>query len=133
MTQLTPYLEFDGNCREAMAFYQSCLGGEIWIQTYAEAPMEGELPAELRDKVIHAQLSGGGIVLMGADMMNPEGVGQSKRVSLCLNSGSRDEMKAYFAKLSEGATVHQEIKEEFFGLYGSLTDKYGIAWMVQAE
>lgn len=133
MTQLTPYLEFAGNCREAMTFYQSCLGGELFVQTYAEAPMAGELPAELRDRIIHSQLTGGGIVLMAADMMGPGEVSQSKRVTLCINSGSREEIKGYFEKLSEAATIHQPIKEEFFGMYGSLTDKYGIAWMVQAN
>ena len=133
MTQLTPYLEFAGNCREAMTFYQSCLGGELFVQTYAEAPMAGELPAELRDRIIHSQLTGGGIILMAADMMGPDEVSQSKRVTLCINSGSREEIKGYFEKLSEGATIHQPVMEEFFGMYGSLTDKYGIAWMVQAN
>lgn len=133
MTQITPYLEFNGNCREAMEFYKSCLGGEIWMQTYADAPMGGDLSDEQRDKVMHAQLSSGGMIVMGADMMGEEEKGQSKRVALCINSGTREEIKGYFAKLSEGATVHQEVKEEFFGLFGFLTDKFGIAWMVQAE
>jgi PhnB protein len=133
MTQLTPYLEFNGNCREAMTFYQACLGGELFIQTYAEAPMEGELPAELRDRIIHSQLSGGGLILMAADMMGAGEVSPSKRVTLCLNSGSREEIKGYFEKLSEGATVSQPVQEAFFGMYGSLTDKFGIAWMVQAN
>lgn len=133
MTQLTPYLEFNGNCREAMTFYQSCLGGELFFQTFAEAPMEGEMPAELRERILHSQLSGGGLVLMASDNMGGGELSQSSRITLCLNSGSREEIKAYFEKLSEGATIHQPIKEEFFGLYGALTDKFGIAWMAQAN
>ena len=41
MAQLNAYLRFNGKCREAMTFYQACLGGELTIQTVGESPMAG--------------------------------------------------------------------------------------------
>lgn len=132
MAQLNPYLQFNGNCREAMGFYRDCLGGELWVQTVGETPMAQETPAELHDRILHSQLGGGGMVLMAADAMGEQGPGQGGPVTLCLNSEDREEIKAYYAKLAVGATVTQPLIETFFGLYGALTDQYGIAWMFQA-
>ncbi len=44
MTQLFPYLRFNGNCREAMNFYKSCLGGELILQTVANRPSRRKCP-----------------------------------------------------------------------------------------
>ena len=132
MAQLNPYLQFNGNCREAMDFYRDCLGGELWLQTFGESPMAQEMPAEMHNRVLHAQLGGGGMVLMASDAMGDQTPSQGGPVVLCLNSQDREEIKAYFAKLAVGATVTQPLSETFFGLYGGLTDRYGIAWMFQA-
>ena len=53
-------------------------------------------------------------------------------MTLCLSSEDREEIRGYFAKLAVGGTVTQPLKEEFFGLFGALTDRYGINWMFQA-
>lgn len=45
MKEITPYLNFDGNCREAMTFYQRCLGGELNVMTFGEAGFDS--PPEL--------------------------------------------------------------------------------------
>jgi PhnB protein len=131
MARLNPYLQFDGNCREAMNFYRECLGGELSIQTFGEAPMEGT-PDEMRDRVIHSELVGGGMVLMGSDMMGDQAPSQGGPVTLCLNSEDREEITGYYAKLADGASVSQPLMEAFFGLYGALTDRYGVNWMFQA-
>lgn len=132
MARLNPYLQFNGNCREALGFYRDCLGGELVIQTFGESPLAEGLPAELHDRILHAMLTGGGMVLMASDGMGEQRPGQGGPVTLCLNSGDKDEIKAYYAKLAVGATVTQPLDEAFFGLYGALTDRYGIDWMFQA-
>lgn len=132
MARLNPYLQFNGACREAMSFYRDCLGGELTIQTYGESPMAQDMPAEMRDRVIHSMLAGGGMVLMAADAMGAQTPGRGGPVTLCLNSEDKEEITAAFTKLAVGATITQPLMDEFFGLYGALTDRYGIDWMFQA-
>jgi uncharacterized glyoxalase superfamily protein PhnB len=56
MINLTHFLLFDGNCAEAMAFYQSCLGGELTLTQVGDTPMEDQVPPENHHKIIHAHL-----------------------------------------------------------------------------
>jgi PhnB protein len=132
MARLHPYLQFDGNCREAMDFYKECLGGELWLQTFGEAPMAEGMPEEMRGRILHAMLEGGGLILMASDGMGGDVPTGSGRVTLCLNSLDKAEITGYYEKLAAGATINQPLKDEFFGLYGHLTDKFGIDWMFQA-
>ena len=72
MKPLTPYLMFDGNCREAMEFYKSCFGGELQVMTFGEAPEDacpgGTKPTEEnKNKVMHACLTSDDCVLMASD------------------------------------------------------------------
>ena len=50
--KLNPYLHFDGNCREALSFYQECLGGAAEFQTVGQSPLAEGLPAETHDRVL---------------------------------------------------------------------------------
>ena len=61
MLGLTPFLLFDGDCAEAMTFYQSCLGGELTITWLGDTPMKDESPPHLRDKVAYARLVRGAL------------------------------------------------------------------------
>jgi PhnB protein len=56
MTQINPYLHFDGNCREAMTFYRESLGGELALQAVGDSPMASQMPAEAQKKILHASL-----------------------------------------------------------------------------
>jgi PhnB protein len=133
MTQLNPYLHFDGNCREAMTFYKACLGGELALQTVGESPMAAQMPPDAQKKVLHASLKSDGMVIMASDMMGPEGVKKGNEIALTIVCSSKEEIERFFAKLSAGGKVGHPLKEEFFGLYGDLTDRYGINWMVNDE
>ncbi len=130
MATLNPYLNFDGKCREAMTFYQSCLGGDLRFMTFGESQFGDQTPAELKDRILHSSLTNGSLVLMGSDTMgeNPA-IGNAN--TLCVVGSAKGEVEAIFAKLSEGANVTHALKEEFFGTFGDLTDKYGIPWMFQ--
>ena len=129
MTQLNAYLHFNGNCREAMTFYKECLGGELKLQTVGESPMASQMPAAQHKNILHATLTNKGIALMGSDMVGPGGVTHGNAISLTVVCSSKTEIETFFAKLSAGGKVMHALKEEFFGTYGDLTDKYGISWM----
>lgn len=124
---LDAYLFFMGNCREAMEFYQQTFGGELSVQTYDDMP--GNHPENAKGKVMHALLSGGDIRLMASDSTRTEPFGQSF-ISLSLSSTDETKIRELFTKLSEGGEVTSELKREFWGLFGSVTDKFGVEWMV---
>lgn len=132
MVQLNPYLRFNGNCREAMTFYQSCLGGELTIQTVGESPAAGQMPPSMKDSVIHSVLAKDGFALMASDMTGPEGINNGDSITLAIMGSSKAEIEPIFAKLSAGANVLHPLFEEYFGTFGDLVDKFGIGWMFQA-
>ena len=131
MPQLNPYLSFAGNCREAMTFYQSCLGGELMVQTFEDSPMADQVPAGARQQVLHSMLSSGRVVLFASDMGGgpASGLIAGNTVSLCLNCDSKEELTALFEKLSEGGTVLDPPAEMFWGTFGSITDRFGMSWL----
>ncbi len=133
MAQINAYLHFNGNCHEAMTFYKECLGGELSIQAVGESPMAAQMPPEMKDNVLHSVLTKDGFVLMASDMMEAGGVVKGHTISLCVVGSSKQEIDPVFAKLSEGGNVGHPLKEEFFGTFGELTDKFGIDWMFQAD
>jgi PhnB protein len=61
MTNLTPYLLFDGNCHQAMEFYKSCFGGELSATKVKDPPVKDHLPAVQQDKIINARLRSGNL------------------------------------------------------------------------
>ncbi len=128
MAQLNPYLHFGGNCREAMEFYKASLGGDLNIQTIGDSPYASP---ETKDNVLHSELKLGNFTLMASDMMEEGDVESGNRYGLCLVCASKSEIQRLFANLSAGGQVTHPLKEEFFGTYGDLLDKYGISWMFQ--
>ena len=130
MTQINIYLHFNGNCREAMAFYKECLGGDLIVQTVGESPMAEQMPAEMHKSVLHSSLTRDELVLLATDMLGPEGAIQGNTISLCLNCSSAEEIHTSFANLYVGGKMGHPLEETFWGAtFGDLTDKFGINWM----
>ena len=132
MMTVTPYLSFNGNCSEAMEFYKSCLGGELSIDKVGDSPMASQMPGK-ENNVMHSMLKSGSIVIMASDLMMEGEVKPGNNITLTLSGGTKEELQGYFDKLKEGGKVTHELKEEFFGTYGDLTDKYGFNWAFQAD
>ena len=134
MAQINAYLNFNGNCREAMTFYKKCLGGELTVQTVEGSPIEFQCPPSMKHQVLHASLLKGNLVLMASDMIEPEGFIKGNTISLSLNCNSEREIKTFFARLSAGGRVTHPLEKQFWGAtFGVLTDKYGIKWMLNYD
>lgn len=134
MTQISAYLNFSGNCREAMTFYQECLGGELKLQTVEESPVANQMPPEARKSILHSTLALGNSVLMGSDMAGPDGVIRGNAISLTLQCSSEQEILRFFSKLSAGGKITHPLQEEFWGAtFGQLTDKFGINWLLNYQ
>jgi len=133
MTKLNPYLNFNGRCREAMTFYQACLGGELIIQKISESPMAAQLPSEAGNTILHSSLTNDNLVLMASDMMGNALV-KGNDVALCLHCSNEDEINLYFERLSNGGYVRTPLHQTFWGAtYGELTDKFGVSWMLNLD
>ncbi len=134
MTQIVSYLTFNGNCREAMNFYQKCLGGELVLQPIGDSPMADNIPPEMAGCILHATLTKGGLLLMASDMVGEQGLVRGNAVSMMLNCGSESEIKACYAALSEGGQVLHPLEDTFWGaLFGDLTDKFGNQWLLHFD
>jgi PhnB protein len=132
MAELNAYMKFKGNCREAMTFYQRCLGGDLHMMTIGETPaVRDQMTADMKDKIMHSVLTSGRVMIMGSDTIGHEAYNQGNALTICLVCKSREEIETLFTRLSEGGKVTTPLAEMFFGLYGDLTDKYGFNWMFQ--
>lgn len=130
MTNIVSYLTFNGNCREAMTFYKECLGGELTFQTIGESPMANKMPTEMKDGILHSNLTNGGLVIMGSDMCNENGLIKGNSVSLMLNCSDEEEVKTKYKMLSKGGIANHPLENTFWGaVFGDLTDKYGNHWV----
>ena len=131
MANLQPYLRFnDGKCREALEFYKKCLGGgEINFMTVKDSPMHGDIGEDRQDYIMHSTFKKGDIQFIGMDMMRDVAkVGDNWGMSL--ECDSEEELNTFFNNLKEGGEVFMEPEKQFWGgIFGVLTDKYGIEWM----
>ena len=134
MTTLTPYLLFDGNCKQAMEFYKSCFGGDLTQIAVKDSPVKDSMPAFQHGKTLNARLKNGNVELSASDWLlldRPRVPGNT--VCLYLNAETRQELSALFERLSEGGDVTDPLKEMFFGTYGALNDQFGVRWMFHSS
>ena len=135
--QLDCYLSFSGNCEEALNFYAKCLGGKVsTIMRYEGSPMDGkELPADWKQKVMHATVEADGAQIMGSDMPPnyPLNGYSGFSVSVWVKDGV-DKARKIFDALAAGGEVTMPFAPPFWGgHFGMVKDKFGVAWMVSCE
>lgn len=134
MIQVSPYLTFDGNCREAMTFYQECFGGELNLQTIAETPIADQCPVGMQDQIMHSMLSNGDFVLMATDMTQADELITGNDMAISLNFDNEEEIGRCFTTLSDGGNVIEPLEEKSWGaLFGVVQDKFGKVWMVNFD
>jgi len=133
-TTLTPYLLFNGTCHQAMQFYKSCFGGELSVTRVKDSPARERMPAVQHDKILNARLRNGNLEIFASDWLRPDRTPmRGNTVCLYLSGGTVRELKALFARLSDGAEVTDPLGDQFFGTYGALNDKFGVRWMFHTD
>lgn len=136
--KLNSYINFNGSAGEAIEFYKSVFGGEVYLDTFRSfverVPDSGMPVAESDlDRVMHGYLKGdNGIELMVSDVpTGMEPVQPGGQITLTLNGDDEIVLQAYWDKLSEGGAVTMPLAKAPWGdSFGTLTDKFGIGWMV---
>lgn len=142
MARVSTYLNFPRNTEEAFAFYKTVFGTEYscHIARFKDVPPQpGQplLPEEDQNLIMHVELPTlGEHVLMGTDAPESMGfkVNAGNNVYLNLEPDTREDADRLFNALSEGGKIEMPLQDMFWGAYyGSLTDRFGIQWMVNVQ
>ncbi|RZT22623.1 VOC family protein [Fictibacillus sp. BK138] len=128
------YLNFNGNCRDAVEFYAEVFKTERpQIMTFGEAPPNPnyELPEEAKNLVMHTRLNIDGSNVMFSDTFPGMPFVEGNNVTLAIVNKDIDQIKSMYEGLKEGGEVVMELQETFWSkLYGQVTDKFGIHWQL---
>ena len=129
---LEPYLFFDGNCADAMRFYEKALDGKLEMMMKAsEAPVKSEHETDHPDGILHAAVSVQGSRILASDWMSPDPYPGMRGVSLAIAYPTIDEAKKKFEVLAAGGRVNMPLDKTFWvESFGMVTDKFGTNWMI---
>lgn len=132
MKEINAYLIFNGNCREAMTFYQKCLGSELQLITFGD--MGGNVPPDAKDRIAHARISKGAAVLMASDNMAGMPFHQGDNFSISIQCENAQETDRLFSALSEKGNVKMPPQETSWAArFSMFTDQFGINWMLNLD
>ena len=128
MRNLITYLTFDGNCGEAMKYYQECLGAQLEVSRFSEMP--GEVPPGAGDRVMHARLTKGAATLMASDTMPGHRFHPGNNFSVSVDCESDSEVTALYNAFAAKGTTTMPLQDTFWGAkFGMLVDPFGVQWM----
>ena len=128
-TRIEPYLNFNGNCREAMEFYQKIFGGKLDISTFGE--FNKEMPEDQKNGVMHSTLTSDGLTFMASDGMPGKKVVFGDSVNMSIAGQDETKLTELFNGLADGGSVIIPLAKQVWGdTFGMLTDKFGIHWLV---
>lgn len=141
--QTTTHLNFRGDARQALEFYQSVFGGHLVVNTYADFGMPAEIPGA--DKVVFGLVAAkNGFRLMGYDVPGQTeggiaGGGSTHRENnttvtdhalfVSINSPTLAELQGYWDALAVDATIVEPLAASAWSAgFGMLTDRFGVTW-----
>lgn len=126
--KLIPYLNFEGNTEEALNRYQVIFNGTIHdLSRFGQ-------PEDHKDKIMHARLTFGENVLMFSDTMPGGTVNHGDGVHLSLAMDNEAQARSIFEQLGEGGKITMPMEKQFWGaLFGMVTDRFGIHWMINCD
>jgi PhnB protein len=128
---LMPYLQYPGDCEEALTFYKGILDGRIEIVSRYDNPAM-KAPEEYKNKILHAIFYFENHLIFASDILSKI-TQETMQSNVALSLGFKDEQKAkkIFDGLSEDGHIHVPFKKQFWGdWHGNFTDRFGIRWMV---
>ncbi len=131
MKEVVTYLTFDGNCRDAMDFYRTCLDADLELMPFSSAPIDMPKAADpTNDRIMHASLTKGTRLLMASDTMPGMPFQPGNNFSVSIQCESAEEIDRLFKAIGENGKVTMPLQDTFWGArFGMLTDQFGIQWM----
>jgi PhnB protein len=133
MKSVTAYLNFDGNCRQAMTFYQQCLGTELELIPFPDG--QGKPLTDPKAGIMHARLTRGGLpLLMASDTPPGNFLRAGNNFSVSVDCETLEEIERIFSGLGKSGQVQMPLGSMPWGArFGMLIDHFGIQWMVNCE
>ena len=130
----TPYLNFPGNCAQALRFYEKALNGKIvLLQTHGDSPMKDKFGPEWQDRVMHATLEAGELTLMASDAP-PEYYQKPQGFAVSLHVDGVDEAERVYADLSAGGEIRMPLQQTFWSArFAMFSDRFGTPWIINAN
>ncbi len=129
---LQVFVNFDGNCREAVEFYAKVFQTEKpKFMTYGDTPPDPGMPLDESEKklIMYTDLSVAGATVMFSDVPPGMPFVKGTNISLTVVSKDKEEIKRLYKELAQGGEVDMELQETFWSdLYGMVTDRFGIGW-----
>jgi PhnB protein len=137
MASVSIYLNFMGNAEEAFTFYKSVFGTEylmppMYLGDAPPHPGRPELSEADKKAVMHVSLPTlGGTLIMGTDMLESMGqkLVEGNNVTISLQPDTKEDADKLYAGLSEGGSEAAPMRDEFWGYWGCVKDRFGIRWM----
>jgi PhnB protein len=131
-SRLNPYLNFNGNARQAMEFYASVFGGDLTLNTFAQYGAAGGSDA---DRIMHSLLeTDAGYTIMAADVTSDMEYHPIAGCSVSLSGDDAEALRGYFTKLAAGGTTTVPLQKQVWGdEFGMCTDGFGVSWLVNVE
>jgi len=131
VSQIQPYLFFEGRCQEALDFYRRAIGAEVTaLMRFKESPDPSMIQPGSEDKVMHASFRVGNTTMMASDGCSADKA-EFEGFSLAISVATEAEADRVFGALSAGGQVKMPLNKTFWSpRFGMLEDKFGIAWMV---
>lgn len=129
--KLAIYVNYRGNCEQAFRFYEEHLGGRITGISRHGASPNPSLPADWKDKVLHARIVIGSTVVMGADIPTADPM---RSAYLTLTLDTEAEAERLYGLLTEGGEVFMKMaKTPWANRFAMLRDRFGTSWMLLHE
>ena len=131
------YVNFNGNCREAVLFYAEVFETEApQFMTFGDGDMSGVPPVseEAKKLIMHTALTIGGSRVMFSDTFPGWPFTVGNNITLTYISKDKEEHRRFFDRLKVGGKVDMELEKTFWSpQFGSLVDKYGVPWQFSVE
>ena len=126
--RLDVYVNYHGDCEQAFRFYEQHLGGRITgIVRHGQQP-NPHVPADWKDKVLHARIEIGSSILMGADIPNAEPM---RSAYLTLTVDRAEDAERIYAVLTDGGEIFMKLEQTpFANRFAMLRDRFGASWML---
>jgi PhnB protein len=130
----TAHANFRGQAREALAFYHSVFGGDLSLATYADIH-SAESPDQADHIAFGRVKAPNGFDIMAYDVQPSKGYDPGENAFyITLQGNDTDEIKAQWDGLADTATILIPLAPApFAALYGMLTDRYGITWIIGVD
>ena len=132
--RVNPYLNFNGNCKEAFEFYEKVFKTKMaHVMTHRNSPMAEHTPPDWQDKILHVAMKVGETIVYGSDAP-PQYYQKPAGLHVSVTIESIEESERIYAALSEAAQVAMPLQETFWAQrFGMLTDRFGTPWMINCE